>query len=59
MLRLALRLLVVSLVLMLIGWMSNAHPVCEVIRVASIVCLAAGFALLFVNYLRTPDPLCG
>ena len=56
MLRFALRLLIASLVLIGIGWLSLDHGVFELIRLAAIGCMALGFGLLVVNFVRTPDP---
>jgi hypothetical protein len=42
-----------------VGWLSIEHVFCEAIRLSSMVCLALGFLLLFLNYLRTPDPAGG
>lgn len=56
MLRLGLRLLLVSVVLCAVGWLSLAHVAFEVVRVAAIACMAVGFALLILDYVRTPDP---
>src|SRR5262245_31467504 len=57
MLRVGLRLLLVSVVLMGIGWLFRIDSaIVEVIRIASIVCLGLGMVLLLINYVRTPDP---
>jgi hypothetical protein len=56
MLRLALRLLLVSVVLCAVGWLSLAHWAFEVVRVAGVGCLALGIVLLVLDYVRTPDP---
>lgn len=56
MLKTGLWLLLASLVLISVGWLSLASVVFEVIRVAAVVCLSLGLLLLFVDYVRTPDP---
>jgi hypothetical protein len=56
MLRLGLRLLLVSVVLCAVGWLSIAHWAFEVVRVAAIGCMALAFVLLILDYVRTPDP---
>jgi hypothetical protein len=56
MLRLGLRLLLVSIILCAIGWLSIAHWIFEVIRVTAIGCMALAFALLILDFIRTPDP---
>ena len=56
MLRLGLWLLFASVGLTLVGWLSLAHWVFEVIRAAAMGSLALGMLLLLVEYLRTPDP---
>lgn len=56
MLRLGLRLLLVSVVLCAVGWLSLAHVAFEVVRVAAIGCMTLGFTLLILDYVRTPDP---
>lgn len=56
MLRLGLRLVLLAVILCAVGWLSVASVVFEVIRVVAIACLAAGFACLLLNFVRTPDP---
>jgi hypothetical protein len=56
MLRWALRLLLASVVLSAIGFITNAHAVFEVIRVVAGVMMTAGVFLLLVWYVRTPQP---
>lgn len=56
MLRLGLRLLVAALALAAVGWLSIDYAFFEVLRISSVACLTLGFLLLFVNYVRTPDP---
>lgn len=57
MLRLGLRLVFLAVVLCCVGWLSAASVFFEVIRVLAVTCMTVGFACLFVNYLRTPDPV--
>ncbi len=56
MLRLGLRLLLLAVLLCAVGWLSIAHWIFEVIRVAAITCLTLGFVVLIIDYVRTPDP---
>jgi hypothetical protein len=53
---LGLRLLLLAVVLMAVGWTSFAHAVFEVIRVVSILMLSLALGLLIVDFVRTPDP---
>lgn len=55
MLRLGLRLLLASVALAGVGWLSIAYPVFEALRLASVVCLTAAFGLILAFYVRTPD----
>ena len=55
MLRLGLRLLVVAVALMAVGWLSIAHWAFEVVRAASIACLALALVLLILDYARAPE----
>ena len=56
MLRWALRLLLASVVLSAIGFITNAYLVFEVLRVFGGLCLMAGVVMLLVWYVRTPQP---
>lgn len=56
MLRLGLRLILLSVVLCAIGWLSIAYAIFEFIRVAAIGSMALGMFLLILWYIRTPDP---
>lgn len=56
MLRWALGLLLLSLVLSAIGFISNAHAAFEVIRVAGGAVMGLGVVLLVVWYVRAPSP---
>jgi hypothetical protein len=57
MLRWGLRLLFAAVLLFSVGYLGTiAWAVFEWIRIAAAGCLAAGLVLLFINYLRTPDP---
>lgn len=56
MLQLGLRLFLAAVVLMAIGWISIAYAVFEVIRVTAVLCLTLAFAVLILDFLRTPDP---
>jgi accessory gene regulator protein AgrB len=52
----ALTFLAVSVVLMGIGWLSNVSWFWEAIRIAAMLCLAIGIALMLLYYVLTPDP---
>jgi hypothetical protein len=56
MVRWALRLLLAAVVLSLVGFVTNAYAVFEVLRVLGGLCLAAGVVMLAAWYVRPPRP---
>lgn len=56
MLRIGLRLLLLSVVLFLIGFSSLSSVWFEVVRLVGVVCTVAGIGLLLLFYARTPTP---